>query len=142
MKIFMPYHLGCGNRGCEGIARGISKILELKQDQMVLFDISTEDYKGDLNVKLNEVGELKYPKQNKLFEIKRLFARVFQMMNISFFYNQLMSNYYIKEAKKGDWIFITGGDIYCYEGAAILPNLIVKKAKKKGINTALFGVSM
>ena len=142
MKIFMPYHLGCGNRGCERIARGISKILELKQDQMVLFDISTEDYKGDLNVKLNEVGELKYPKQNKLFEIKRLFARVFQMMNISFFYNQLMSNYYIKEAKKGDWIFITGGDIYCYEGAAILPNLIVKKAKKKGINTALFGVSM
>ena len=35
MRILLPYHLGCGNRGCEGIARGISKILDLKKEQLI-----------------------------------------------------------------------------------------------------------
>ena len=142
MKIYMPYHLGCGNRGCEGIARGSANILDLNKNQIVLFDVSTGEYQGDCLLGLEQVGELKYPRQNAFFEIKRLFSRLLQKVNISFFYNCLMSDYYIHNAKPGDWIFITGGDIYCYEGAATLPNLIVKKAKDKGLRTALFGVSM
>ena len=142
MKILLPYHLGCGNRGCEGIARGISKTLDLKKEQLVLFDISQEDYVGDMKLHLNEIGELKYLKQNKLLEMIRLVCRVFQKMGIPYFYEQLMSSYYVSQATPGDLIFITGGDIYCYEGAATLPNLIARKAKKRGIKTVLFGVSM
>lgn len=138
----MPYHLGCGNRGCEGIARGCAKLLDLNKNQIVLFDVSTDEYQGDRLLGLEEVGELRYPQQNKFFEIKRLISRLFQKVNISLFFNCLMSDYYIRDAKPGDWVFITGGDIYCYEGAATLPNLIVKKAKNKGLRTALFGVSM
>lgn len=142
MKVYMPYHLGCGNRGCEGIARGIAKVLNLNKSQVVLFDVSANEYQCDLTLKLNDIGELRYPQQKANFEIRRLVSRVFQKIGISFFYENLMSNYYIRDAKPGDWLFITGGDIYCYEGAGQLPNLIVKKAKMKGINTALFGVSM
>lgn len=142
MRILLPYHLGCGNRGCEGIARGISKILDLKKEQLILFDISPEDYAGDMKLRLNEIGELKCLKQNKPIEIVRLVCRVFQKIGIPYFYEQLMSSYYVSQATPEDFIFITGGDIYCYEGAATLPNLIVKKAKKRGIKTVLFGVSM
>lgn len=142
MKVYMPYHLGCGNRGCEGIARGIAKVLNLNKSQVVLFDFSSNEYQGDLALELNDIGELRCPQQEINFEIRRLVSRAFQKIGISFFYENLMSNYYIRDAKPGDWLFITGGDIYCYEGAGKLPNLIVKKAKMKGINTALFGVSM
>lgn len=142
MKILLPYHLGCGNRGCEGIARGIAKILDLKEDQLVLFDISSYDYINDINMGLGDIGYLKQTKSNKKIELGRLICRAFQKMGISYFYNQLMSYYYVSNARQGDYIFITGGDIYCYAGAATLPNLIVKKAKEKGIKTVLFGASM
>ena len=132
MRILLPYHLGCGNRGCEGIARGISKILDLKKEQLILFDISPEDYAGDMKLRLNEIGELKCLKQNKPIEIIRLICRVFQKIGIPYFYEQLMSSYYVSQATPEDYIFITGGDIYCYKGAATLPNLIVKKQKNEG----------
>ncbi len=142
MKVLLPYHLGCDNRGCEGIARGIFQILNRYNPQLVLFDITENDYNRDVYLGLNEIGELKYSKQNKFVEFVRLICRVFQKFGISFFYNQWMSRYYVNAAEKGDTIFITGGDIYCYEGAATLPNLIIKKAKKRGIKSVLFGVSM
>lgn len=142
MRVLLPYHLGCGNRGCEGIARGISAILSLNKDQLLLFDISPYDNREDERLGLNQIGQLLNTKQHKLVEITRLIGRVFQKMGISDFYNQVMSSYYVGNAKKGDAIFITGGDIYCYEGAATLPNLIVKKAKKKEIKTVLFGASI
>lgn len=142
MRVLLPYHLGCGNRGCEGIARGISKILNLDKTQLILFDISPCDYDGDIDLGLNEIGELKYTKQNKKIETVRLACRILQKMKITYFYNELMSSYYVNCANPGDMIFITGGDIYCYEGASVLPNLIAEKAKKRGIKTILFGVSM
>ncbi|WP_095172700.1 MULTISPECIES: polysaccharide pyruvyl transferase family protein [Blautia] len=142
MRILLPYHLGSGNRGCEGIARGIANIMKLKKNQFILFDISPYDYEEDSRLELNKIGELRYTKQSKVVEVARLVSRVLQKMRISFFYNQVMSSYYVSYAKTDDVIFITGGDIYCYEGTAELPNLIVKKAKKEGIKTVLFGVSM
>ena len=142
MKVLLPYHLGAGNRGCEGIARGISSILDLKHTQLLLFDISEDDYQLDTYLGLNEIGELICTKQNKKVEVFRLICRLFQKIGISFFYNQLMSSYYVNKANLDDLIFITGGDIYCYKGGAKLPNLIVKKAKRKGVKTVLFGASV
>lgn len=142
MKILLPYHLGCGNRGCEGIARGISNLLNLSKEELILFDISPYDFQADAEIGLEEVGKLKCSKQNKPVEILRLVGRALQKFNANWFYEQVMSDYYVGYANPGDTIFITGGDIYCYEGAASLPNLIVKKAKKKEILTVLFGASM
>lgn len=142
MRVLLPYHLGCGNRGCEGIARGIAKILDLNKDQLILFDISPYDYADDLKLGLNKVGVLKQTKDNNGVETARLMCRVLQKMKLPYFYNELMSGYYVNTAKPGDAIFITGGDIYCYKGASALPNLIAKKARKKGIKPVLFGVSM
>lgn len=142
MKILLPYHLGCGNRGCEGIARGISNLLNLTKEELILFDISPYDFQADARIGLDEIGQLKCTRQNKSVEIVRLAGRALQKFKINWLYEQIMSAYYVGCADPGDTIFITGGDIYCYEGAASLPNLIVKKAKKKGIRTVLFGVSM
>lgn len=142
MRILLPYHLGCGNRGCEGIARGIANLLNLKREELVLFDISPYDFEADTKVGLDEVGLLKCTKQNKPVELARLVGRTLQKLGYNGYYEQVMSDYYIACANPGDAIFITGGDIYCYEGAASLPNLIVKKAKRKGLKTVLFGVSM
>lgn len=142
MKILLPYHLGCGNRGCEGIARGTANLLKLKKEDMILFDVSPYDFEADTRIGLDDVGLLKYTKQNKPVELARLAGRALQKIKVNGFYEQVMSDYYIGCASPGDAIFITGGDIYCYEQAASLPNLIVKKAKKKGIKTVLFGVSM
>ena len=44
MRVILPYHLGSGNRGCEGIVRGISNILGLKENELVMFDISKYDF--------------------------------------------------------------------------------------------------
>lgn len=142
MKILLPYHLGCGNRGCEGIARGISNLLNLTKEELILFDISPYDFEADARIGLDEVGQLKCTKQKKTVEIVRLAGRALQKLKINWLYERVMSNYYVGCANPGDAIFITGGDIYCYEGAASLPNLIVKQAKKRGIRTVLFGVSM
>lgn len=142
MRVLLPYHLGSGNRGCEGIVRGISKLLNLNKTQLVLFDISSYDYNKDVDLGLNEIAELKYTKQDKKIEVMRLVCRILQKMKIPYFYNQLMSSYYVNSAKMGDIIIITGGDIYCYEGAAALPNMIASKAKKRGIKIILFGASM
>ena len=142
MRILLPYHLGCGNRGCEGIARGTANLLGLNKDELILFDISPYDFEADIKIGLDKVGTLKYTKQNKSVEVKRLASRILQKLHYSGAYESVMSDYYVNCAQPEDVIFITGGDIYCYEGAASLPNLIVKKARKKGIKTVLFGVSM
>jgi polysaccharide pyruvyl transferase WcaK-like protein len=141
MKIALPYHLGNGNRGCEGIARGIATILKLDKSKLILYDITENDYESDRRAGLDEVGELRQ-KGSMPFELVRLFCRIIRRLGFSCFYNQWMSSFYLRDLGQGDIVFITGGDIYCYEGAYVLPNLIAKKAKKKGVKAVLFGVSM
>ena len=60
MRVILPYHLGSGNRGCEGIVRGISNILGLKENELVMFDISKYDLESDKNVGLDKIGQLEY----------------------------------------------------------------------------------
>lgn len=38
MKYILPFHIGGGNRGCEGISRGVSKILNATVDDLILFE--------------------------------------------------------------------------------------------------------
>lgn len=140
-KIILPYHLGSGNRGCEGIARGIAKIFQSDSTELIMYDITEYDYQSDVRAGLNEIGELRV-RGKTIFELIRWCCRIMRRLGVSFLYNQLMSSYYLYGLNEKDMIFITGGDIYCYKGTYVLPNLIVKKAKKKGIKTVLFGASM
>lgn len=141
MKILLPYHLGSGNRGCEGIARGIAKIFNMDREKFILYDISPYDYQSDNRLCLDQIGTLTR-NSNRLFEIARLSCRVLDKVGLHFPYMFLMSRYYLYGANKGDYVFITGGDIYCYEGAYKLPNMIIANAQKKGIKTVLYGASI
>ena len=141
MRVILPYHLGSGNRGCEGIVRGISNILGLKENELVMFDISKYDLESDKNVGLDKIGQLEYDGSFG-FNILRFFCRVLKKFHIRYPYLYLLSRHYISNTNKDDVIFITGGDIYCYKGEYVLPNLIVKMAKKKGIKCILLGASL
>lgn len=141
MRIILPYHLGSGNRGCEGIARGIATLFQLNADELVMYDISEYDFKSDLRNGLSEIGELRYG-GGRIFEFLRLCCRVIRKFAFPLPYYHLLSSFYLKDVDADDIVFITGGDIYCYENEYKFPNLIVKKAKNKGIKTVLFGVSM
>lgn len=141
MRIILPYHLGSGNRGCEGIARGISKIFQLDSKELIMYDISDYDYQSDMRVGLNLCGELKFS-GGKGFEFLRFCCRVFKRFGFQMPYYHLLSSHYLSDANINDVLFITGGDIYCYKGEHVFPNMIAKKAKQKGLKTVLYGVSM
>ena len=141
MRVYLPYHLGSGNRGCEGIARGIANIFQLKPDELVLYDISSYDDESDHRLGLDKVAQLRY-KGTTIDEVKRFAARVFKRLGNQKPYMSFLCNYYLHDLTANDVVFITGGDIYCYEGQYVLPNMIAKKAKEIGARTILYGVSM
>lgn len=141
MRVFLPYHLGSGNRGCEGIARGIANIFQLKPNDLILYDISAYDDESDHRLGLNKVAQLRY-KGTAIDEAKRFAARVFKRLGYQKPYMSFLCNYSLHDLTADDVVFITGGDIYCYEGQYVLPNMIAKKAKEIGARTVLYGVSM
>lgn len=141
MRVILPYHLGSGNRGCEGIARGISKIFKLSNEELVLYDISSYDFESDRRLGLQNIGELRY-KGSVKDESVRFLSRVMKRLGNQAPYMNFLCNYYLHDVTPEDAVFITGGDIYCYEGQHVLPNMIAKTAKEKGAKTVLYGVSM
>lgn len=140
MKYILPYHLGSGNRGCEGICRGISKILETDSTQMLLFDMTKQEYIDDRVLGLDKIATLKY-KGNIYEEIKRSVFKCLKKMGIESAYNDFISDYYLSNLSKDDVFLMTGGDIYCYENGGIIPNLIARKAKQKNIRSVIYCAS-
>lgn len=137
MKYILPYHLGCGNRGCEGICRGISTIFGLKPEELVLYNMTNQEYLNDLELKLGEVAQLRY-KGNAADECVRFVTKALRKLKIPKPYLRFKSDFYLKDAQPGDVFLMTGGDIYCYSGGYVLPNMIARKAKKKGVKTVLY----
>lgn len=141
MRVILPYHLGSGNRGCEGIARGIANIFDLKPEQLILYEISSYDAESDNRLGLDEIGELRY-RGTVINEFKRFCSKVLNRLGNNKPYMHFLCDYYLHDLKQDDVVFITGGDIYCYQGQYILPNMIAEKAHKAGAKTVLYGVSM
>ncbi len=141
MRVFLPYHLGSGNRGCEGIARGVSNIFNLSSNELILYEISSYDETTDYKVGLNNIAQLRY-KGSTIQELNRFKSRVLKRLGHHTSYNNFLCNFTLNDLKADDTVFITGGDIYCYEGQYVLPNMIAKKAKVIGAQTVLYGASM
>ncbi len=140
MKFILPYHLGCGNRGCEGICRGISKIFNPVPRDLILYNMTYSEFLDDKKLGIGEIGELRY-KGSKLFECFRIGFKVLRKLGWSQPYLNFISDHYLKDAQNGDIFLMTGGDIYCYENGYVLPNLLAKKAKAKGIKTVAYCAS-
>ncbi|MBE5834821.1 MAG: polysaccharide pyruvyl transferase family protein [Butyrivibrio sp.] len=140
MKIFLPYHLGCGNRGCEGICRGISKIFNANPSDLVLYNMTQSEFYDDKKLGIDEIGELKY-RGSFIFESGRVIVKALRKIGFTWPYLEYMSEHYLAGAKAGDYFLMTGGDIYCYENGYVLPNLLAKKAKKKGLKSIIYCAS-
>ena len=141
MKFILPYHLGSGNRGCEGICRGIENIFGIKREDYILYNMSQREYLDDKLLGIDKIGDLRF-RGDTFFEAKRFLCKVINRLGYDKPYRNLLANFYLKDAQKGDYVLMTGGDIYCYEGGHILPNVIVKKAKEKGLHTVLYCASL
>lgn len=141
MRVILPFHLGSGNRGCEGIARGIANIFKLSSDEMLLYDISSYDFESDKKLELDRICQIKY-RGSVATETIRFVTKVRKRLGNTLPYLRFLCNYFMDDVTETDSIYITGGDIYCYEGQHILPNMIAKRAKEIGAKTVLFGVSM
>ena len=140
MKFILPYHLGCGNRGCEGICRGISNIFNPMPRDLILYNMTYSEFLDDRKLGLEEIGDLRY-KGSSAFEFGRVVVKALRKAGIGQPYNTFIADHYLNDAKPGDAFLMTGGDIYCYENGYVLPNLLAQKAKAKGIKAVVYCAS-
>ena len=86
INIFLPMNCGSGNRGCEAIAKGTSKVLSLDRARTFLYDFNKEEMETDIKLGLNSVGELRYYASNTLPNLsERAFIKVMNLLGISIF---------------------------------------------------------
>ncbi len=140
MKYILPYHLGCGNRGCEGICRGISNIFNPRPTELILYNMTYSEFLDDKKLGLDEMGNLQY-KGSIAFECGRTAVKALRKVGFGKPYNDYIANHYLEKGKPGDIFLMTGGDIYCYENGYVLPNLLAKKAKAKGVKAVAYCAS-
>ena len=132
--------MGCGNRGCEGICRGISQILELDPHDLILYNMTEQEFQGDKKLGIDKIGELRY-KGSSSFELMRVAYKALRKLGASKPYLNFISNHYMEDLKPGDVFLMTGGDIYCYENGYVLPNILAQKAKEKGVKAVIYCAS-
>lgn len=138
MKYILPYHLGGGNRGCEGISRGISKILNVTVDDFILFEKQYQEYLIDKSLSLDRIGILRYNNDGNTREFLILLFKLLKKCGCKLPYLEYRIHHYSRDLNTGDTLIITGGDIYCYRNGYEVPNYLIKKAKEKGLKTVLF----
>lgn len=141
MTIYLPYHLGSGNRGCEGITRGIAAILGEAKSELVACVSSEEDYLSDRKLELSSICTLKKVRGG-LREVAYLPGRVLRRLGSSNLYDFVRSRLWTSGIRENDVVIVTGGDIYCYDGGYRLPNAILRHARNVGTRTVLYGMSI
>ena len=145
INIFLPMNCGSGNRGCEAIAKGTSKVLSLDRARTFLYDFNKEEMETDIKLGLNSVGELRYYASNTLPNLsERAFIKVMNLLGISIFNSNIYPySKMIDELAEKDLVLLTGGDLYCYEyhlhKNTQFVNLLKKKNKGKIV---LWGASI
>lgn len=137
MKIYIPFHIGSGNRGCEGITRGTANILGVEKEDLLLLNRDEQDYELDQKFALSQVGTLSVQQKRSFF------VKVLKKigLNSSLYYLNPFKNFF-HDITPGDLCMFTGGDLFCYD-ATIKENCALHEyLKKKQIRTVLWGASV
>lgn len=143
-KIYFPLHLGSGNRGCEGIIRGILKIHSCTPSDVIMVERDIDNYNIDKSLSLDSLGELKIPLAKHViarfvYNILRClrhlgggkeFSIIFPYINV------------LHKLCGDDIVYMTGGDLYCYENTLLLNRAINSYVKNKGAVSLLVGCSL
>ena len=144
-KAFFPMHLGCGNRGCEGIIRGTSEILKLEEYQVVLFERDEEEKEKDTFLGISVIGKLcTYRGKKDIKNPLELFVYkvVKKLGNYIKLFGLIDYRYILKNVTENDVVFFTGGDLYCYPGYVKINTWLNEELRKKNVKTVLWGASV
>lgn len=143
-KVYFPMHLGSGNRGCEGIIRGIIGIMKWPTNEVVLIERDIENYNTDQSFSLDTLGKLRVPSihgtgARLIYIILRCLRKFGICKEKTAIYPYIQV---FREIHAGDLVCMTGGDLYCYASTVLLNKVINNYAKKRGAKTALVGCSL
>lgn len=141
-RIILSSPLDSGNRGCEGICRGVAQIMQLPVNKLVTI---TSDAQTDKRVKLNKYITLKTFSEGKKTTIERVLYLIGSLFirdrNKKQCYDRIYNEYLAhNDIKKEDLVLCNGGDTFCYtDNESIFLNNILHR---KGIKTVLLTCSM
>lgn len=135
-KIYLYYHGGSENHGCEAIVRSTAKILG---DDLYL---ATSNIESDKKYALDQIVTLIDDSQCKLNRIQNLISAIyFKLTHSDYYYTYFRHKKFFDIVKKGDICLSIGGDNYCYKGQDILAHYNTA-LHKKGAKTVLWGCSV
>ena len=140
-EIYIPMHLDSGNRGCEGITKGTTNILESSAYHVKAYTRNMKiDRKIGYETELNEL--IQYGLINKVsFKIRRRLSRSIQGQQawiIEHVYKNMLDD--IKLEINKPIVLLTGGDLFCYEQSEII--WLNDYLCDKQITTVLWGCSI
>lgn len=139
VKIFLPFHIDSGNRGCEGITRGTVSILDIQKENI---HVLTHNKKEDIKTGLDRVVCLQeLDHEFKLRIVKKAVGWVGFLLNKDI---ELMICFirFMRQAYPGDIILITGGDLYCYPELEWQLRFVCQISKWRRCKLVLWGCSI
>lgn len=140
MKYYFPIHLNGGNRGCEGIAKGTSLILNKEPSNLIGLCTDVNLDKRLAIDKYIQLQAAKYPSlPSRLFWFHFYRHLVNQSKWSDFVYHYFYDDF-LNQIQPDDIMLSTGGDMLCYEENQVIytNNLL----HSRGIKTGLWGCSM
>lgn len=137
MKFYFPIHLDSGNRGCEGIAKGTAKLLNLPKEQLIGLCSNVE-----LDKRLYVENYITLINKHKLSTIQRIVRKILSIFHVKsakrFGYRTVYKPF-LDDMRKDDIMLSTGGDMMCYDdNEVIYTNNFVNS---KGYKSILWGCS-
>lgn len=137
MKVYIPFHIGSGNRGCEGILRGTANILRLSKENILASDRDKSDFELDQELKLNDIADLKVKSKRGL--ILKAMGKL--NINMEAYYVSPFKSFF-ETANADSLCFFTGGDLFCYVNTVKENCFLLDYLTNKGIKSILWGASI
>lgn len=132
-------HMGIGNRGCEALTKSLCSILNLQKEKTTIYSTY---YEEDIKSDLKNYGKIMRVNQwDQLPLLRKMFYKSNAVLTRNSQYIDLLK-YDLTGITPDSVVFMTGGDLYCYEGTVKLMKFIHNYAVKQGASTMLIGCSI
>ena len=139
MNYYFPLHLNGDNRGCEGIAKGTAKMLNVNKDNLIALSSNIE---LDNRLGLSSSFSLKRIKHSMFeyikYRLKRKFA--FKQVDKVRLHYEYCYGEFLNSISVDGIVFSTGGDMFCYSDNEAV--FTAEYCQKKGLKTILWGCSI
>ena len=143
ITFYLPFNLGSGNRGCEGIVEGIHSIMG-EEFRYALLDRDSGEKKLDVFFGIDRFADIYVsPDVNEFGLIVRYMYKVIRKLGFrKKFYRIYPYMQFIEKSGNNDIILFTGGDLFCYDFMSEVNASLHKEIKKRDRKTVLYGCSI